>query len=112
MGGRVEEVQMPIQGLALRGAERESAAQLINLAEIDLNTLLPVPKLTPWLEKWWRTGAGEGGKESHREMRKGSRARRWEWSEPKDTWETALLGPAYRALLTQVYSLESSPCAN
>lgn len=45
-------------------------------------------------------------------MRKGSRARRWEWSEPKDTWETALLSPAYRALLTQVYSLESSPCAN
>ena len=77
----------------------------------DLNTPLHVPKLTPWLEKW-RTGAGEGGRESHREMRKGSHARRWEWSEPKETWKTALLIPAHRALLTQVHSLESSPCAN
>lgn len=34
MGGRVEEVQRPIQSLALNGAERESAAQLINLAKI------------------------------------------------------------------------------
>lgn len=43
MGGRVEEVQMPIQGLALRGAERESAAQLINLAEITQDRISEHP---------------------------------------------------------------------
>lgn len=34
---------MPIQGLALRGAERESAAQLINLAEITQDRISEHP---------------------------------------------------------------------